>query len=166
MTTKTIQSPGWLNWILIVLIGLLLATVLGCVSVPEGSPAVKQQALSFNPPQGKAGVYVIRPGGGIGKGLILYVRLDHEDFGAVSEHSYLFCLVTPGDHALTGRDTGDKAVAFAAEAGKNYYFTVKPGFSSQQMGQISEADGRGYVQKFKLSGNNRFEFENNAEQKP
>jgi hypothetical protein len=146
---------------------------------PEGSPAMKLQALSFAPPPGKAGVYVVRPyhfyndtyyGG---SDILLNISLDYQQFGSLETNSYLFGLVSPGKHILGSSiadafASGSNRGNFTAEAGKNYYFTATgTGISRArhlEIDPISETDGRAYVQKFKLSGDNRFELQNQPSQ--
>ncbi len=136
---------------------------------------MKQQPLSFTPPPDKAGLYVIRPyhfyndsyyGG---SAILFNVSLDYQDCGTLETNSYLFGLVSPGKHALgpanfNGLNSSSLAVHFTAEAGKNYFFTATGKGSSRsrhlQVDPISETDGQAFVRKFKLSGDNRFELQN------
>jgi hypothetical protein len=156
------------SWLATVLLGLLIIQIAGCTapppqSSPEGSASMKQLALSFTPPAGKAGVYVIRPykfyndsyyGG---SAFSFQVNLDYQEFGSLKTNSYLFALLPPGKH-IFGTNY------FTVEAGKNYYFTATGAgltrFRHLQIDPISETDGQAYVRKFKLSGENRFEFQN------
>jgi hypothetical protein len=136
---------------------------------------MKQQALSFAPPPGKAGIYVIRPyhfyndsyyGG---SDILLNISLDYQQFGSVNINSYLFGLVSPGKHILGSSipdlfASGSKSGNFTAEAGKNYYFTATgagiSGARHLQFDPISETEGQAFVRKFKLSGDNRFDLQN------
>jgi hypothetical protein len=175
-TETTGRGSRQFSWLAAALSGLLIMQITGCADrpvpelAPEGSPAMKQQALSFAPPPGKAGVYVIRPytfandtyyGGTV---YLFNISLDYQDFGALETNSYLFGIVSSGNHVLG-------PVHFTAEAGKNYYFTVKGvGFMGSsirhmQFDPIPETDGQAYVRKFKLSGDNRFELQNPPGQK-
>ena len=159
----------------ILLLGLLLMQTTGCQSVPEGSPVMKQQALSFTPPAGKAYVYVVRPSRFEGHAVLFGVSLDYQAFGMLENSSYIFAAVPPGEHALRGSSSTPSVLggggvgrleSFTAEAGKSYFFTVNPpGWTGGlRFEQISEADGKGYVQKLKLSGDNRFEYQNKTSQ--
>jgi hypothetical protein len=125
--------------------------------VPDGSAVMKQQALSFTPPPGKAGVYAIRPWSYVGYGVLFKITLDYHELGSLAPSSYLFAVVIPGKHIfrVVNADT-DTDTTFTTEAGKNYFFTFKPGWGIL-IGQISEADGQGYVRKFKLSGDYLFD---------
>src|SRR5438105_15789809 len=86
-------------------VGVLLAFVLwltaGCVAtVPEGSSALKSQALSFTPPQNRAGVYVVRPLPQAWTQLI-EVSLDFRPFGSIAPETYLFTTVPTGTHVIS-----------------------------------------------------------------
>ena len=155
----------------IVLLALILTQMTGCVSVqpiPEGSLTVKQQALSLTPPPGKAGVYVIRIYKFIGHLIPIDTTLDYQEFGSLKTDSYLFGVVPPGEHVLrvpAGLETFDmpfvskQGVHFTAEAGRNYFFRMTIGGGAGIV-QLSEAEGQAYVQKFKLSSDSRFEYQN------
>jgi hypothetical protein len=155
--------------------------ITGCADVkpgPEGSAAMKQQALSFAPPPGKAGIYVIRPhqfynDSYYGNSGAFPINLDYQEFGSVGMNSYLFALVPPGRHILDSSvpdmfASDSKGGNFTAEAGKNYYFTATGAgatrFRHLQIVPISETDGQTYVREFKLSGDNRFDLQNPSTQ--
>jgi hypothetical protein len=159
-TEMTTQCSRQFSWLATVLLGLLIIQITGCSSVPEGSATMKQQALSFAPPSGKAGVYLIRPSQFVGGGALNKVDLDYEEFGVLDTSSYLYGIVTPGQHTLRGLGSGVELVPFTAEAGKNYYFTISTAFTHYVIAPIPETDGQAYVRKFKLSGENRFELQN------
>jgi hypothetical protein len=162
MKTETIsgRSPQ----IICLAMALVCFWIAGCASVPEGSAAMKQQALSFTPPPGQAGIYVIRPSQFMGGGVLYKVSLDYQEFGVLGKSSYLFTTLPPGKHSFrTSLGAGTmNVVPFTVEAGKNYYFHVKPWMSHNTIAidPISETDGQAYVRKFKLSGENRFDLQN------
>jgi hypothetical protein len=159
-------------WLGIVPLSLLVIQITGCAdaksrqppaSMPEGSAAMKQQALSFAPPPGKSGIYVIRPyhfyndtyyGGST---VAFDISLDYQEFGLLETNYYLFGIVSSGKHVL-GR------VHFTTEAGSNYYFTATGegigAIRHLQIDPISETNGQAYVRILKLSGYNRFELQN------
>jgi hypothetical protein len=149
----------------ITLLSLLIFQITGCKSVPEGSATMKQQALSFTPPEGKAGIYVIRPYQFAGSAVLNKISLDYQGFGSLETSSYLYGTVSPGEHTLRSNDpnSGFALSRFTVEAGKNCYFTVRRGLAHNgaiQFESISETDGQALVQKCKLSGDNRFEPQN------
>jgi hypothetical protein len=161
-TETTARCSRQFSRLVAALLGLLILYITGCANVPEGSTAMKQQALSFAPPPGKAGFYVIRPYQYAGSVLLDIISLDYEGCGSLATDTYLFGTVSLGGHAVQSSNPvgGSLVVHFNAEAGKNYYFTVKAKGQSLQIDQISEADGQKYVRQFKLSGDNRFQFQN------
>ena len=163
-----------LSFLTMVLLGLLITQLTGCGSVPEQGPAdMKQRALSFTPPPGNAYVYVIRPRHFGEDNVYVHVDLDLEKIGKLGKGFYLFAAVAPGKHGLQGSSLfsqglflGIKNVIgepfkFTAEADKNYYFKVSlPLFNQDNVGpeveQISETDGKAYVQSLKLGAATSF----------
>jgi hypothetical protein len=156
------------SWLATALLGLLIIQITGCSSVPEGSAVMKQQALSFTPPPGKAGIYVIRPYHMLGAAVLNNISLDYQVFGALGTSSYLYGTVSPGLHTLrSSLGAGSmEVVPFTVEAGKNYYFEAGASLTANTIliKSISETDGQAYVRKFKLSGSNRFELQDQSGQ--
>jgi hypothetical protein len=148
---KTMRSSRQFSWLATTLLGLLILNLTGCVSVPNGSTAMRQQALSFAPPSGKAGVYVIRPWGFLGFNFLCGLTFDYYEFGSLAPNTYLFAVVPPGKHIIRVPYDSGSYVIFIAEPGKNYFFTIKPEWGNL-FRQISKADGQAYVRKYKLSG--------------
>lgn len=169
------QCPRQFLWLAAALIGLFVVIqITGCtsISMPEGSPAMRRQALSFSPPPGMAGVYVIHPLQVSFVPLVVVpipqaglatmressqINLDYQEFGQVDYNTYLFGLIPPGEHTLGADDivSSTSVFHFKVEAGKNYYFVVGRG----AIGSIAETNGQTYVRQFKLSGDNRFEYQ-------
>jgi hypothetical protein len=166
-TETTTQRSRQFSWLATALLGLLIIQITGCSSVPEGSPEMKQQALSFTPPSGQAGVYVARPYHMLGAAVLFNISLDYQVFGALGTSSYLYGTVPPGLHTLRCADLPSVSIVpFTAEAGKNYYFQARASLTANAIvvKPISETDGQAYVRKFKLSGKNRFELQNQPAQ--
>ena len=158
----TSQRSRLFSWLAAVLLCLLIASITGCSSLPDASPAMSQQALSFTPPPGQAGVYVIRQSQFLGGAVLNKIDLDYQEFGVLKTSSYLFGMVSPGEHTLRTSDLPSAVVVpFTAEAGKNYFFEARASLTANAIlvKPISETDGRAYVRKFKLSGENRFELQ-------
>jgi hypothetical protein len=135
--------------------------VTGCKSVPEGSPALKQQALSFTPPPGMAGVYVIRPWKLASGGTLFNASIDYQVYSSLDLDSYLFGLVPAGLHVINTPHYGIGTVVnastyFTAEAGSNYFFKIAPAVNGYHINQLSDKDGMAYVREFKLSGDSHF----------
>ena len=172
LETNTQHSPRF-SWAAYVLLGALMIYQTGCRTVSEGSSEMKQQALAFAPPPGKANIYMIRPGRLAGRSLKYSVTLDLAAFGTLENDSYLFAPVSPGKHGLQGSflrrglilgeatRTG-ALLNFNAEAGQNYYFKIEPPIwpgIGPGIEQIAEPEGRDRVQKSRLSAVNRFEYQ-------
>jgi hypothetical protein len=106
---------------------------------------------------GKTGVYAIRPWSAVGYGVLFRITLDYHELGSLAPKSYLFAVVTPGKHIFRVVNADfDTDTPFTTEAGKNYFFTFKPGWGLL-IYQIPETDGKKYVRKFKLSGDYQFD---------
>lgn len=148
----TTHVSKWLNLPHIILFAAVAILVAGCQSVPEASSVQQQQALSFTPPSGMAGLYVIRPWHYAGSAVNWEAQLDYQDFGTLETSSYLYSPILAGKHFLR-LGTGDTGVnTFIAKAGENYYFSAKISILGPVFYPISDADGQGYVRKFKQSG--------------
>jgi len=149
------------SWLMTLLLGLLFSLVAGCVSMPtveDGSTEMKQRALSFTPPPDKAGIYAIRPWHFTWCAMLYEVDLNNQEFGSLMGDSYLYGVIPPGKYVLRYPNNNASGVEFTAEAGKNYFFTVQRGFTSLPgVDQISESDGKEWVRKFKLSGDNQLD---------
>ena len=134
----------------------LAAVGTGCTSLPEGSPQIHQRALSFTPPQGKAGVYALA-----GRIPQVLVSIDALPFGTVQKGYYLYGVVNPGQHVvavLSGE--GSSKGKFTAEAGRNYYFVIGTGWVGQKVtAELPDEEGMRKVRKLRLSGESHFEFD-------
>lgn len=153
---KTTQVSNRLILFPFIVFTALVTLMSGCQSVPKASSELKQQALSFTPPPGMAGLYVIRPYHFAGSAVNYIFRLDYQDFGSLETKSYLYSPILPGKHFLRqGQvDSGFHAETFVAKAGQNYYFSIK--ISINPFIQIPEAEGQKYVREFKMSGANSY----------
>jgi hypothetical protein len=149
----TAQVSNRLNLLPVIVFAALVTLMSGCQSVPEASSDLKQKALSFTPPSGMAGLYVIRPWHYGGSAVNWGVRLDYQYFGTLETSSYLYSAILPGKHFLRMGASGDSSVkTFIAKAGENYYFSINLSILGPVFDQNPEADGQKYVRKFKMSG--------------
>jgi hypothetical protein len=174
-TETTAKFSRQFSWLAATLLGLLIIQITGCANVPEGSPAMQQQALSFSPPPGKAGLYVIRPNRYAGSILLDEITFDYQECGSLAPDTYLFGTIAPGQHLLKADNPNlGSYIHFTAEAGKNYYFTISVKSAivllesryQMELDQVSETDGQKYVRQLKLSGDNRFEYQDSSGQTP
>jgi hypothetical protein len=118
----------------------------GCAAKTNGPAANSSvaQALSFKPPEGQSGIYVIRQGGVIGAAATWRVDLDVDNLGAIGTNQYLYATVPPGDHNLQML-TQEEGTTFRTEPNKNYFFTISVPFFQNHIEQISEDRGRQLV---------------------
>ena len=126
----------------------------GCASVPKGSAKIDEQARAFTPPPGKANLYVIRTGNA-GYAVIWDIGLDWQTFGSLAVDTYLFAVVSPGEHTLrsTTPTTVLGATSLVTEAGKNYFYRATLRFGGgYYLNPIDEETGRKLLAKCTLSG--------------
>ena len=159
--------------VILILCSLALSA---CATVPKGSPRLQKEAADMVPPSGKAGVYYFRTYSHVGSGLLWLVKLDSQLFGYVGPNSYIYGVVTPGEHSLeasyryqgqgplspppryTPEFTGPKrTIEFTAEEGKNYYF--RHSNWNWEILKVEETDARKWINNFTLSRYNVFELE-------
>ena len=92
------------NKLILLILTIVSFALPGCASVPQGSEKLQQQAESLSPPSGMAGVYYFRSYFVGGSALLALVKLDSQLFGYVGPNSYLYGVVTPGEHSLEAGD--------------------------------------------------------------
>jgi len=125
----------------------------GCVTKPvPAPPGVKQEALSFTPPTGMAGIYIVRPYHFIGHVVPYKISLDSGDFGLLPTESCLYGTVPPGDHELVTEAQGmmPGAAHFTTVSGRNYFFQADAGMIGMKTEPLSESAGEELVKKFTL----------------
>ena len=115
---------------------------------------MKAQAMSFAPPKGTAGLYLLRPGNFVGSAGVWPLNLDGKSTGALANGTFIYITVHPGDHVV-----GPKGSTFDAEAGKNYYFKAALGFSAPHIRPISDSEGQELAKSLKLSGDSWIEYQ-------
>ncbi len=164
LTKSSCQTP----WILLGVFIALATFMAGCATVPGRLQAMKENALSLSPPPGKAGVYVIREfDSAIGATAGWPIELDSNRIGSVQLRSYLYGVVSPGNHLVRIRRAGilplseaakkDREFRFAAEAGRNYFFTIVLSGLSSHFYLMPATAGAAYVRNFNLVAG-RFEL--------
>lgn len=137
------------------LLAILSVCLVGCATVPMGTEADKQVAVSFTPQPGKANVYIIRQEA-LGGGILATAAIDTQMVGGLQVGSFVFRPVTPGAHiASVYSNENQSSVPFNAEAGRNYFFEVESeiGLVSARfvIHQMSEQDGKVAVQKCRIT---------------
>ena len=120
------------RWILLLAV-LVLA---GCATtVPLAAPEADAAAKKFEPPEGKANLYVARSTGSSGVTVAFKVAADGKDVGSIVPGTYCLIALDPGKHDVTVSSGLNTAKAsLAVDAGKNYFYEVTAtsgGFSAQ-----------------------------------
>jgi hypothetical protein len=148
------RGLGFRQWVVCT---ALLVTV-GCEVVPDAPEAQQNRARSFNPPPGKAFVYVLRPARLERAGTPVEMELNTRKFGAVSPKTYLCVAIPPGRHELKVVSfLQPVSQSFAAEAGELLFFEVAPKRDEWSLKPIAESKAREKMTKYRLSGHNTFE---------
>ena len=128
----------------------------GCVSQPalHTTSAASQRALNFVPTSGMAKVYVFRPHRLIGYLLPYKLTFDRENFGVLSDVSFLATTVAPGEHEIQAEFPEVKTATnqFVVEAGKSYFFQVSAASSGVKLEGVAETDGQAQLFKLKPMG--------------
>lgn len=109
---------------------LILAAILaltGCVTSPPSSAdaAADAAAKKFQPPAGKANLYIARAHDNLGNALRFKLSLDGSALGTIAQGNYYLVSIEPGAHHIEVDYllSAEKAVV-EAKAGKNYFFEV------------------------------------------
>jgi hypothetical protein len=142
----------------------LVVAACGCstFSAPtkKSSKAAQERAMKFSPPEGKVGIYVLRPYQFVAAGLPAPLFLDHATFGQLPPHTFLYCEVLARDHVLELAEVpGAKSASlrFKTEAGRCYFFRARVVLGGFSIKPLSEEEGRKQVRKLELSGDSVFE---------
>ncbi len=143
----------------------LIVLMTGCASAPKDPPhepprSLKEAALSFKPPSGKAGIYIISPHrflDRISSGDGWDASLDNQKPATIPMNSFVYTPVWPGEHNVRGlNDT--VPLFFMAKEGQNYFFTVGPSMSGKYIKPITAEGGKKYVQQCNMSGKNFYQL--------
>jgi Protein of unknown function (DUF2846) len=133
---------------------LILLVTIGCSTVDLASDTDQRAAQAFQPPPGKANIYVVR--NDFGHMTLFPVILDGRDHGMLATDTYFVISVEPGHHVVVSRTTeSQQSVEFEVEAGRNYFVSVKsrPGLQAMrpQVSQLSEPEGRQAIMEARLA---------------
>ena len=135
---------------------ILVFLLVSCASVPMGTDAENQAALTFTPPAGTANVYIIRRPAYAGAAILATTTLDTQMTGGLKAGSFILKTVEPGTHTVTVFSNENQAsLPFTAEAGRNYFFDVKSemGIVSARFSihPMSTADGEEGTKRCKIT---------------
>jgi hypothetical protein len=116
-------------------------TIAACAHAPVAPEAAQQEALAGVPPNGKAGIYFVRPAGIVGSAGCFYADVDGRYWGALANGQYFYEFLSPGHHVFSR--FGAHNLDLNTEPGKNYYVAV----SVANLKLMSEAEGRAATKK-------------------
>lgn len=130
----------------IILLAVVTFTLIGCASVPMGSPQENARLKTFSPmPEDKAGIYVYR-NETFGAAVKMDVEIDGRHIGQTAAETYLYKEVTPGTHTVTSRAENDDSVVVDAKQGTLSYVwqEVKMGllYARTKLHLVSDSEGR------------------------
>ena len=110
---------------------VLLATCAGVPTAPDNAPGSTQ---TYQPPEGKANIYIVRPFSFLGAVNLAQVFVDGKLLGSIGVGTYFVVAVDPGQHSVVATDPQWNAkVKLTAESGKNYFCSLAIGFSLDQL---------------------------------
>ena len=100
----------------------------GCAEiVPPAPSTLDLSAKSFNVPNDKTNIYVVRGDLDLGAETLFQVILDGRLMGDVAPGTYLLFETPPGDHVVSVfTNENQESVSLKTEEGKNYFLVVEP----------------------------------------
>ncbi|MDH5612990.1 MAG: DUF2846 domain-containing protein [Gammaproteobacteria bacterium] len=136
------------------LVSAIIATLVGCASVPMGDPAQDTALKNFEAPQNKAGLYIYR-NESIGGAVKMDVEIDGEVIGETVAKTYFYKEVTPGKHTVTSKAENTDSLEIDVNVGTLTYIwqEVKMGilYARTRLHLVDEATGRKGVLESKLA---------------
>jgi hypothetical protein len=128
---------------------LLAAGVLltGCVSAPPANPK-DTAAKTFQPPAGKAGLYISRESGVASSGILLQILVDGQVACPLPAGTYQYLPLEPGAHLvllkiasiekgslIAGQFRNTSLTRLDAQVGENYYYraSLQMGWARDQL---------------------------------
>jgi len=133
---------------------LLLA---GCTaSVELAAPDEDLAAKSFVPLEGQANVYVTRKDQFTGSAVLFQLVVDQRAIGGIAPGTYHLIPVEPGHHTVSVTTSENQSIEeFVAEAGRSYFFEVKPKMgwlaARAEVEPLTEEEGRAAVAENSLA---------------
>ncbi len=106
----------------ILIVSGLILLFIGCASIPLAPKEMDLAAKRFEPPEGKANIYVTRTSG-IG-GHLLHLVVDGKFIGSIAYNTYFLFEVDPGTHTVAVLSINMEFVTLGTEAGQNYFLAV------------------------------------------
>ncbi|MBI4809443.1 MAG: DUF2846 domain-containing protein [Nitrosomonadales bacterium] len=108
------------NLMLCLTLAVPAAAMAGQADSDAGDTAGKQ---SQSLPADKAGIYIYRNSGWMGKAQTKSVWFDGQLLGGLPNESFFFLEIAPGEHTLSSQaEPGQNDLHFSVKAGKSYYF--------------------------------------------
>lgn len=141
----------------VICLGFALA---GCAaSVPMASKSAEQASKRFQPPPGRANLYVYRPSQFKLSAVTVSVKINGQSFGLLGVGTYLYADVAPGRYTLLSVSEEDAPVVVAVEPDRNYFFQQEIAFGSSAartaLVSVDEAKGREAVLGSELAASQR-----------
>jgi hypothetical protein len=111
------------SWIF--LLGIALAILVGCATVPSASPEADAAAKEFKPPEGKANLYLARGYSSLGSMAAFKLAVDGQALGKINQGRFWVIALGPGTHRIEASSSVNKTTLnFDAVAGRNYFYEV------------------------------------------
>lgn len=133
---------------------LVLATAIGCTSVPMAPLDLDASAKLFEPPADKARIYVYR-NEVLGGAIPMSLSLDGTHMGGTGPKTFHMWDVEPGEHTITSEAENTSVLTLETQAGRTYYLwqEVKVGvlWARCDLREVDEGRGRAGVLECKMA---------------
>ena len=124
---------------------LLVATFVGCATVPMGDTKQDAALKNFQMKPDVAGLYIYR-NESFGGAVRMDIEVDGKPIGQTAAKTYLYKEVAPGKHTVTSKSENTDTLSLETVAGKLYYIwqEVKMGFlyARTKLHLVGEEEGK------------------------
>jgi len=124
---------------------ILVASLVGCASVPMGDAKQDAALKTFTIAPDKAGVFIYR-NESIGAGVKMDVEIDAKPIGQTAANTYLYKEVSPGKHTVTSKSENTDSLEINVVPGTLSYIwqEVKMGvlYARTKLHLVSDTDGK------------------------
>ncbi len=131
----------------------LVASLVGCATVPMAPVEADAAAKQFTTLADKANIYIYR-NETFGAAVKMPVLINGMSVGDTGSMTYIFRQVPAGKHVITSKAENDSTITLEVVGGRNYFVwqEVKMGLwaARSQLQQVDEAKGRAAVSECKL----------------
>jgi hypothetical protein len=153
---KLNEKPNILKLSNVIVFLHVMILLSGCAHVPVASTDKDFRAKEFQPPEGKANIYVFRLKEFFGDGILFQVAVDGSNASGIAPGTFRLFIADPGKRTVSvNSNENQDAVEIDAQAGRNYFVDISPkmGLITARVSANLDTDeaGRRSVGKCKLT---------------